>query len=53
MGLGDFFQAVVDTVTLPIDVARDVVDTAVGDGEATRTKDKIEKIQEELGDTFE
>jgi len=49
MGLGDLFQGLVDTVSLPIDVVRDVIEG----GENERTKSKIEKIGEDIEDTFD
>lgn len=49
MGLGDFFQGIVDTVTLPLDVVADVVEG----GKNERTKKKVEKIGEDIEGTFE
>ena len=49
MGLGDFFQGIVDVVSLPIDIVEDIVEG----GKNKRTKKKIEKIGEDIEDTFE
>lgn len=47
MKLGKLFKAVVDTATIPFSAAADVI-TLGKYGEGSYTKDKIEKIAEEL-----
>ena len=49
MKLGKLFRAAVETVTLPIAIAVDVVSL----GQAQATKKKVDKIEENLDEVLE
>lgn len=44
---GDLFNAVIKTVTLPIQVVKDVGEVVVG-GEVSHTKDTLSEIEEDI-----